>query len=68
MKTVAESPTDFLEDLRKKIQVYYDLHGYQRATTSREIITKFEELDDWLSHGGDAPEQWVEAQLAERVT
>lgn len=61
-KTLAESPTLFLQDMRRLLRQYRDLDGHQRATTAQTIITKFEELDDWLTGGGDAPEQWVETK------
>jgi hypothetical protein len=27
---------------------------------AKEVVAKFEDLDEWLEDGGDAPEQWVE--------
>ena len=59
-RTLAESPTLFLQDLRRLLRQYRDLDGHQRATTAQTIITRFEELDDWLAGGGDAPDQWTE--------
>jgi hypothetical protein len=50
-------PNELLEELRYLVQEVFD-NGDDPLVLANSLAAKASELDDWLSSGGNLPEDW----------
>jgi hypothetical protein len=50
-------PDELLEELRSLIQDAFD-NSDDPVVIANDLATKASELDEWLSSGGELPEEW----------